>query len=369
MSSNLLLWIEPGVPLMIEIDGSMGEGGGAVLRTALALGALSGRGVRITNIRAKRPNPGLAHQHLHGVKILAELTDAEVYGAELRSQELLFKPKKTKGGRYRVDIGTAGSTTLILQILMPAAAFADAPVDVEIRGGTNNPFAPPVEYLANVTLPILRRMGYRAELELVRRGHYPHGGGLIHAKIEPVEKLSPLRLTEPGRVARIRGISHCVKLPEHVAIRQAHAAKKILLKAGFSADIETEFYEPERDPHLGPGSGIVLWAETEGGALIGSSSLGKRGKPAEKVGREAAEMLLRQLQTRCAVDRWLTDQLVPYLALADGESEITSAELTSHTLTNVALVEKILNVKFDIQGKLGTPGRMRIAGIGFQRGP
>lgn len=351
----------------MEIDGSMGEGGGAVLRTALALSAVSGQDVLIRNIRAGRSKPGLAPQHLKGVEALAKLTDAEVEGAELRSRELRFKPRAIKGGRYRVDIGTAGSTTLILQVLMPAAAFAAKPLEVEVTGGTDNPLAPPANFLQNVTLPTLRKMGYRCDIELVRRGHYPRGGGLVRARIQPVEKLEALKLTEPGKVTAIRGISHCVRLPKRIAVQQAHSAERALLKAGYTADVEAEFYEPEEDPHLGPGTGVVLWAETERGAILGSSSLGERGKPAEQVGREAAQALLKQLQTGCAVDRWLTDQLVPYLALADGESEITSAELTSHALTNVELVEKILDVEFEVQGEPGKPGRIRVEGMGLKR--
>jgi RNA 3'-phosphate cyclase len=352
---------------MIEIDGSLGEGGGAVLRTALALSAVSRRRIQIQNIRAKRPNPGLAPQHLRGVEALVKLTGGRVEGAELRSQKLTFEPGEIRGGRFRVDIGTAGSTTLILQILMPAAAFARRPLEVEITGGTDNPFAPPIDYLVNITLPTLRRMGYRGEVERVRRGHYPRGGGIIRARVRPAEKLKALELIEPGKIVTIRGISHAVRLPAPIATRQAHAAKRELLKAGYTAEVKSESYERGRDPHLGPGTGITLWAETENGAIIGSSSLGKRGKPAEQVGREAAQSLVKQLRTGRAVDRWLTDQLVPYLALADGVSEITSAELTSHALTNFELVEKILGVNFEVQGGPGEPGRVRVRGLGLKR--
>ena len=190
---------------------------------------------------------------------------------------------------------------------------------------------------------------------------------MVRAEISPIEKLKAIRLTEPGKVLRIRGISHCVRLPAHIAVRQAHAAKLVLLKAGQDAQIETETYEPSRDPHLGPGTGITLWAETEGGALLGTSSLGERGKPAERVGREAAESLVKQLGTACAVDRYLTDQLIPYMALAEGKSEITSAELTAHALTNIELVERILGVKFGVEGELGRAGRIKVDGIGFTR--
>jgi len=353
---------------MIEVDGSIGEGGGAILRTALALSAVSCKPVHIYNIRAKRTKPGLQPQHLRGVEALTKLTNARVEGLELHSKELKFEPSAIEGGRYRVDIGTAGSTTLILQILMPAAAFARKPVEVEITGGTDNPFAPPIDFLKNVTLPVLRRMGYQGEVECVQRGHYPRGGGIVRARIEPIEKLQALRLTEPGRVVHVAGVAHCVRLQANIATRMAHAASKALIKAGHAkVDIRAESYPPTQDPHLGPGTGITLWAETESGAILGASSLGKRGKLAEQVGREAAESLIKQLQTGRAVDRYLTDQLVPYLALAEGESEITSAELTSHALTNIALVEQILGLRFEVEGELKQPGRIRVEGLGHTR--
>ena len=353
---------------MIEVDGSIGEGGGAVLRTALALSAVSWKPIHIYNIRAKRTKPGLQPQHLRGVEALTKLTNARVEGLGLHSKELKFEPSAIEGGKYRVDIGTAGSTTLILQILMPAAAFARKPVEVEITGGTDNPFAPPVDFLKNVTLPMLRKMGYRGEVECVQRGHYPRGGGIVRAHIEPLERLQALRLTEPGRVVHIAGVAHCVCLPAHIATRMAHAASMALIKAGHAkVDIKAESYPPTKDPHLGPGTGITLWAETESGAILGASSLGKRGKPAEQVGREAAESLIKQLQTGRAVDRHLIDQLVPYLALAEGESEITSAELTSHALTNIALVEQILGVRFEVEGELKQPGRIRVEGLGHTK--
>lgn len=352
--------------IMIEIDGSIGEGGGSVLRVAVALSAVSRKPVHIYNIRAKRPKPGLAPQHMHGVEALARLTNARVEGLSIRSTELAFEPVVVEGGRYRVDIGTAGSITLILQALMPAAAFASKPVEVEITGGTDVTMAPSIDYLTNVTLPTLRKMGYEGEVELIRRGHYPRGGGVVRTRIEPVRKLRAIRFTEAGKVTRVAGISHCVKLPPHIATRQAHAAKQALLRAGYvDVDIKVESYEPAKDPYLGPGTGITLWAETRRGAILGGSCLGRPGKPAEQVGREAAESLLDQLRTGCAVDRYLTDQLILYMALAEGRSEITSSELTLHALTNIELVEKILGVKFEVEGQQGQPGKISVEGLGF----
>ncbi len=355
---------------MIEIDGSMGEGGGAVLRTALALGAVSGRAVHILNIRANRDKPGLQPQHLRGVEALAKITKGRVDGATLNSTEVTFEPGMTEGGRYRVDIGTAGSTTLILQILMPAATFSNGPVEIEILGGTDNPLAPPIDFIRNVTVPTLRRMGFRGEVECSRRGHYPRGGGIVRARIEPIEKLQAITLTNPGKVMKISGLAHAVRLPAQIATRIAHSASLALVKYGQArVDVKCESYQPAQDLHLGPGAGITLWADTEHGAVIGASSLGKPGKPSEQVGQEAAEGLIAQLRTGMAVDAHMTDQLILYMALADGRSEIKSTFLTSHTFTNVELVEKILGVKFQIDGELGQPGRIAVTGLGFRKGP
>lgn len=343
---------------MLEIDGSMGEGGGSILRFSLALAAVKGEPIKVHNIRANRPKPGLGNQHLKAVEALQELTDAEVEGAEVRSKEVAFRPKAPRGGSIEVDIGTAGSTTLILQALMIPASFAEDPVNVEIEGGTDNPFAPPIDYLMNVTLPMLKKLGYRGEIELIKRGHYPKGGGKIKGKIEPIERLQALNLTEAGEVERISGRSHCVKLPGHIAKREAEAAEEELSRAGYDAEIEAEFYKKSEDPHLSPGTGIVLWAETENGAILGSSLLGEKGKPAEEVGKEAANDLVEQLKTGQAVDRHLTDQLVPYLALAPRKSEITSAELTSHAITNIKLVEEILGTCVDVEGTEGEAGKI-----------
>jgi RNA 3'-phosphate cyclase len=351
---------------MIDIDGSIGEGGGSVLRVAVALSAVSRKPVHIYNIRANRPRPGLAPQHMHSVESLAKLTNARVEGLSIRSTEVIFEPGVVEGGKYRVDVGTAGSITLILQALMPAAAFASKSVEVEITGGTDVPMAPSIDYLKNVTIPMLRKMGFSGDVELVRRGHYPKGGGIVRASIKPVQKLRAIHLVESGRVRRIMGISHCVKLPTHIATRQAHAATQALLRAGHAnAVIRVDSNEANVDGQLGPGTGITIWAETERGAILGESCLGRPGKPAEQVGREAARGLLDQLKTGRAFDRYLTDQIIPYMVIAEGRSEITTANLTLHALTNIELIEEILGVKFEVEGQQGQLGKICVDGLGF----
>ncbi len=354
---------------MIEIDGSQLEGGGSIARISTALAALIQKPIRVYKIRAKRDRPGLRPQHLEGLRALAQLCDGKLEGDALDSMEIKFYPGAIQAKKINVSIKTAGSIGLVLQSLMIPAAFSNGTVFVEFKGGaTDGPLAPPTDFLKNVTLPTLHKMGYRGEIECVQRGHYPRGGGIVRAHIEPIEKFQALKLTEPGNVIKISGLAHCVRLPSNIVTRMAHAASMALVKAGYSkVHIKTESYPPTQDPHLGPGTGITLWAETENGAVLGSSSLGMPGKPAEQVGREAAEMVIRQLKTGCALDRHLTDQLVPYLALADGVSEITSAELSQHALTNITLVEQMLDVKFEVQGQRGQPGRITVKGTGFIR--
>jgi len=353
---------------MLEIDGSIGEGGGSVVRISTSICGLLGKPIRIFNIRAKRPKPGLQHQHLRAIEALAMLTRAEVEGAGIGSTEIIFRPREIKGGDYRIDIGTAGSTTLILQTLLPPAAFADGPVRIEVSGGTDNPMAPPIDFWQNVFLRTIAKMGYKVRVECLRRGHYPAGGGLIRAEVEPIESVEPINLTQAGGVRKIFGNAHAVKLPPNVAQRMAHAATKRLLKAGYSeVEIKKETYDPSKDPHLSPGAGITLWAETETGCILGASALGKPGKPAEKVGEEAANKLIGCLQTGACVDEHLADQLIPYMTIAKGRSEITCSKLTLHTMTNIILMEKIVGVKFDVKGDIGEPARISVDGIGFRR--
>lgn len=330
---------------MIEIDGSHGEGGGALLRISTALSALTANPIHITNIRANRPKSGLMPQHLNAVKAVEGLSNARVDGLEIGSKELFFYPEELMGGNYNIDIKTAGSVTLVLQAFMIPAVFADAPVNIKIQGGTDVRWSPPVNYLQHVTLPVLRSMGYDAKLDIIRRGHYPRGGGFVNVKINPVKKLNPIDICDL-EVDEIRGISHAVKLPEHVAVRQAESAEKVLKARGFDAVIEVE----HSDNTLGPGSGIVLW--TEGNNRVGGSSIGERGVSAEKVGQKAAEEILYHISRGAAVDKYLGDQIIPYIAIS-GKSRVKTAELTLHAVTNISITEKIMGKKFNVDRELG----------------
>lgn len=355
--------------MLVEIDGSMGEGGGQILRNAVALSAVLLKPIRVYNIRARRSNPGLRPQHLTAVKAVAALSAAEVSGLRVGSREIVFRPRRRLGGgRLRFDAGTAGSTTLMLQSLMPAMAFSSAPVEAELRGGTNNPMAPPVEYLRDVLTPILRRMGCVFDVELLRRGFYPRGGGVVRARSTPIKSLRPIKLVEFDGVKRITGLSYSSRLPEHIVERMASSAERLLRAEGFEAEIAREALRPG-DPKcaLDPGCGIILVAELGSGALLGADRLGAKGVPAERVGEEAARELLTQLKARAPVDKHLGDQLVVWACLADGVSEYRVSELTTHTTTSIELCELMAGCEVEVEGRVGEPALVRIRGIGLRR--
>ena len=351
---------------MIVVDGSMGEGGGQVLRTAIALSALTLKPIKIVNIRAKRSNPGLRPQHMIAVKAVASLCKAEVEGLKVNSTKLTFVPKERVAGRFEFNIGTAGSVSLVLQALLPVAAFAPSACNFRIIGGTDVPWSPPIDYLKNVFLPVLQAMGYTVDIKVIRRGHYPRGGGVVEVRTEPINALKAVNRVRRGEVTEIQGVSHAVRLPSHVARRQAEAAKRYLSERGYGrVEIDLEFYEADKDPHLGPGSGIVLWALSDNGCILGADALGARGKPAEEVGREAAEKMVNELKTGMAFDRHMADMLIPYLALAEGSSIVGVSSLTLHALTNISLTELILGVKFKVEGGKDSPSIVRVEGLGF----
>jgi len=354
---------------VVELDGSIGEGGGQVLRTAVTLSAIMLKPIRIYNIRAKRSPPGLRPQHLTAVKAVAWLADAEVKGLSVGSSEVFFVPKRLKGGKTTFDAGTAGSTTLILQSLMPAMAFAEERIEAEIRGGTNNPMAPTFEYLSYVLLPVLREMGCNFSLELIRRGFYPRGQGIIRIKSEPVDYLRPIRLTEFSGVEKISGISYSCRLPGHIAERMAKSALKFLNENGYkNTDILLEILQPDAPKcSIDPGCGIILFAKTRDGRIISSDSLGRLGVPAEKVGEEAAADLVKQLNAKAPVDKHLGDQLVVWVAIAKGYSEYKVTELTQHALTSIEVCKRLTGAEFVVDGALGEPGIIRCKGISLTR--
>ncbi len=348
---------------MIEIDGSYGEGGGQILRTAISLSALTLKPVRITNVRANRPQPGLKKQHLGGIELTAMLVNASVQGLEVGSTEVVFQPRERRGGDFSLDVGTAGSISLLLQAALLPAVLAPEPVAFKLRGGTDVRWSPPIDYLRNVFAKTITRLGPSIEIRQVRRGHYPRGGGEVSCRVSPVRSLNSIKLIEFGELKEISGISHCVRLPAHVAQRQAVSAGDVIReRLGIEASIQIESYPKDNDPHHGPGSGIVIWATSENGAVLGADSLGEKGERAEELGSRAAQRLVKEISTGKAIDSHLCDMVVPYLAVASGVSEVGVTELTSHLVTNIWVLERVLGTKIELEGAVGESGVLRVNG-------
>jgi len=353
---------------MIEVDGSILEGGGQLLRVSIALSAVTGTPVRVFNIRAKRSNPGLRPQHLKAVEAVAKLVSARTSGLSVGSKEIEFVPSRAEARDLEIDVGTAGSVGLVLQAMMPAMAFATGPMTVVIKGGTNNPMAPPIDFLERVLFPALQNLGVSASLELVRRGFYPRGQGLVKMRMHPVTSVSSLVLTEFGELRRISGLAYSSRLPDHVANRMVSASKLALRKDGYSDVSIIQEILRQGDPRCAVdlGCGIILVAELSSGGIIGGDSLGERGMPAEEVGTKAAQRLIEQLERRAPVDRHLGDQLAVWIGLAKGTSVIRVCELTLHALTCVEVIQRIGGAKFAIDGEKGKPATITCQGIGLE---
>ncbi|MHA1710633.1 MAG: RNA 3'-terminal phosphate cyclase [Candidatus Freyarchaeota archaeon] len=332
---------------MLEVDGSQKSGSGTILRLSIALASILNEPLHIYNIRQKRSQPGLRPQHLEAVLTAARLCNADVKGATLGSREIWFTPSGIKGGHLHAEIGTAGSIPMLLLTILPVCAFAKQTVHAHVvKGGTDVRHAPTINYLKYVLLPMLKRMGLNASLTVRKYGYYPKGMGEVLLEAQPCRKLTPLRLEEFGNLEEIQGISVCTFLADRkVAERQAKSANKYLEAHGYAAKIQ--IVNDTSNP-LQKGSSLVLWAKTSTNVLLGGDAIGEIRKPSEVVGREAAENLLKEVRARATVDVHLADMLVPYVALADGESVYLTRSMTEHLETNLWLAQKILNVNFDV---------------------
>jgi RNA 3'-terminal phosphate cyclase (ATP) len=338
----------------VELDGSFGEGGGQILRTSLALSLLTGNPFHLRHVRARRPKPGLQPQHLTSVRAAAAVSGAQVHGASVGSSDLAFQPGAVSAGSYRFDIGTAGSTALVLQTLyLPLALRGGAPSEVTLVGGTHVSTSPCYHFLNFTWRAYLDRIGLRLSLRMQRPGFYPRGGGVIVAQVQPAPPLRGRTLPERGTVT-VRGFSAVAGLPEHIARRQARRAAFRMEQHGVDVDVRQEEWEG------GPGSVLGLVVETEPAPAL-FFGLGARGKPAEAVADEAADQAIAYLQAApAAVDAHSADQIVLPLALAEGPSEYTVAAVTQHLLTNVAVIREFVEREIVVEGEEGAPGRVRI---------
>jgi RNA 3'-terminal phosphate cyclase (ATP) len=330
---------------MIEIDGSTGEGGGQLLRIAVALSALKGVPVRIRKIRSGRPNPGLAAQHVAAIRAVAALASAEVDGLEPGSPEISFRPGTVVGGHHEFEVGTAGSVTLVLQACLPVALAAPGGARIILTGGTDVQWSPPLDYFARVFLPLLRRIGGAVDVLTERRGYYPRGGGRIEVVVQPTANLSSVSLSEPGAVRRVRGVAHASNLSDDVPRRMKSSAVRRI--HGID-DVNVEERNYRGPDAVGQGGAVVLWAETER-TILGASSLAERGKMSERVGEEAAEGLAAEIASGATLDVHAADQLLVYLAQAGGQSSFYVREATGHLRTMAWLVPQFLPVRVEFQ--------------------
>ncbi|HEY4371119.1 MAG TPA: RNA 3'-terminal phosphate cyclase [Burkholderiales bacterium] len=326
---------------MIELDGSQGEGGGQILRSALSLAMITGTPFRIARIRAGRAKPGLLRQHLAAVQAAAQVCHAQVTGDALNSATLEFAPGPLRGGDYEAAIGSAGSCTLVLQTLLPALLRADAPSSLKLSGGTHNPFAPPAHFLQRSFLPLLARMGARVEMEIARCGFYPAGGGELRVRIAPCPALAPLQLESRGPLLRLHAESLVAAVPAQVAKRELAALQRAF---GLAEEAVAMRALPQDQ---GPGNVLLFIAEHEQVSEV-VTAFGERGVSAEQVAARAAREMRGYLDSGAAVGEHLADQLLLPLALAGGGNFVTAAP-SQHTLTNAQVIARFLPVEFSFE--------------------
>jgi RNA 3'-terminal phosphate cyclase (ATP)/RNA 3'-terminal phosphate cyclase (GTP) len=325
---------------MIEIDGSYGEGGGQLLRCAVAFAALTGKETRVHNIRAGRPNPGLAPQHLAAINGVALISGGKLEGAGVGSTEIIFRPGKVQGGKFKIDVGTAGSIPLVLQACMLPAIMAETKTIMEISGGTNVRWSPSVDYYDLVLFSLLKKIGIDVKMKIIARGFYPEGGGKVLVEISPARDLAPLRLDDRGQLRRIGGKCFSQNLPPHICSRMIHSVKKSLIDFG-SIEIKNE-----TSSGISTGTGICLFAEYDH-TILGADALGEKGLPAESVGAGAAQSLKEEISGAGTLDVHASDQILPYLALSTEESTFRVRTISKHLETQVWLIGKFMNTRFE----------------------
>jgi RNA 3'-terminal phosphate cyclase (ATP) len=326
---------------VLLIDGSYGEGGGQIVRTAVALSVLKKQPIEITNIRARRPIPGLRPQHYTALSCIRTICDAEVEGLSVHSTNLKFTPHDIKPGTYTFDIGTAGSMILVFQACLLSAFHTSTPLTLKLRGGTDVRWAPSWDYFTHVFLPLISKIGIKTDIQLIKRGYYPTGGGEAILTIHPVEKLIPFNGQGPQTFTDIYGIIHCANLPDHISTRMKHAAIKTAMKQNLRSTIQID-----AAPSSSSGTGITLWSES-GPTILGSTMLGEKTISAEMVGESAANKLLQEIRSGATIDRYAIDQILPYLVLAPKESGCLIRELSNHTKTNMWLIKQFFDVDFE----------------------
>jgi len=339
---------------MIEIDGSEGEGGGQILRSALSLSIVTGKDMRINRIRAGRSKPGLRAQHLKSLQAAATIAKARVAGDHLGSSSVTFQPLELQAGDFRFEIDTAGAASLVLQTIYLPLGFADGSSQVSIIGGTHVRWSPCFHYLDWQWAYFASRIGCRLAIDLERAGFYPQGGGCIHAEIHPLGNISPLNLIDRGELLEIRGVSIACNLPQHIAERQRKRSIEQLKHLGCDLKVEIEEL-----PAFNKGSLLCLVAVFENGRAC-YFGLGERGLPAERVADDAVNQLLGFIESDGCVDQYIADQLLLPLAFAAGVSEFRTSQITQHLVTNANVIRAFTSARIALLGELGSSGIIRI---------
>ncbi|CAH2311602.1 RNA 3 -terminal phosphate cyclase isoform X1 [Pelobates cultripes] len=335
---------------IMEVDGGIMEGGGQILRISTALSCLLGIQTRVVRIRAGRSTPGLRPQHLSGLVTVRDLCAGQLENAEIGSTEVTFTPGKIKGGALTADTKTAGSVCLLLQVSLPCVLFAESPSELIFKGGTNAEMAPQIDYTTMVFKPIAEKFSFKLDCDIRRRGYYPRGGGEILVRVAPVKYLNPINLTDRGTITKIYGRAFVAGvLPYKMVKDMTSAAVRCIRRELRDLYVNIQAVQESGDKAVGNGSGIIIVAETSTGCLFAGSALGKRGVSADRVGAEAAEILLRNLHHGGCVDEYLQDQLIIFMALADGVSLLRTGPLTLHTQTAIHFAEQMTKAKFSIK--------------------
>ncbi|NOX38795.1 MAG: RNA 3'-phosphate cyclase [Calditrichaeota bacterium] len=344
---------------MIRIDGSQKSGSGTIVRDAVPFAVLTGQSLHLFNIRARRKNPGLRAQHVTAIRACAQMCGGRLKGDAVGSSEIYFSPgDRIRGGHYRWDIGTAGSTIMLAMAVLPLALFAEAPSEFHIVGGVFQDFAPSAFHFQQLFLPLLRKMGIRVELEIVRPGYVPVGEGEIRLRVQPHGgPLRSLELLGSGHLENVRGIALSSHLRERrVSHRMADACLQELQKEGIAAKIERVYDEADdpafRRPSVQPGAALAIWAQTSWNGYLGADMAGKPGRRAEWIGQQVARQLVADWKTGATVDRYLADQLIPYAAMAKGITRYRIPECTDHVDARLWLVEQFFQVSTRLEGKV-----------------
>jgi RNA 3'-terminal phosphate cyclase (ATP) len=334
---------------LLKINGSFGEGGGQILRSTISLSVLLQKPVEIYNIRLNRPKSGLRAQHIHTIKVLADIFNARVENLTLGSQFLRFTPNPDKSyfdcisKSIKVDIGTAGSISMVLQALIPSVALSKKLIDIQIIGGTDVRMSPTIDYIRYVFSEAYKIMGINFNIDVIRRGYYPKGGGIVNAKIFPCKNLGLIDLIDYQRIdPKIVGI--CSNLPRHVLDRQISSAILTLERNGLSCNS----YVASIENAISPGASILVYSKSDFGPYIGGDSIGKINKSAEYVGKEASTKFLINYNKKVAVDQYLADMLVIPASLANGRSRYLIGEVTEHLMTNLYIISKIVGCRYSI---------------------